>query len=84
MPLDAQHGWRRTDMVTADVILARLSAGFSLTPDDPGSRGSAPAEAFLGSAALEDLDGDVGGFDGGDREHSWLQAEFVSGLAAEQ
>jgi cyclic pyranopterin phosphate synthase len=46
MPLDAQHGWRRTDMVTADEILARLD-GFSLTPDDPGSRGSAPAETFL-------------------------------------
>jgi len=27
MPLDAQHGWRRTDMVTADVILARPSLG---------------------------------------------------------
>ena len=36
------------------------------------------------SAALGDLDGDVSGFDGGDREHSWLQAEFVRGLAAEQ
>ena len=47
MPLDAQHGWRRTDMVTADEILDRLSSGFSLTPDDPGSRGSAPAETFL-------------------------------------
>jgi GTP 3',8-cyclase len=32
MPLDAQHGWRRTDMITADEILGRLSAGFSLTP----------------------------------------------------
>ena len=47
MPLDAQHGWRRTDMITAEEILARLSSGFSLTPDDPGSRGSAPAETFL-------------------------------------
>ena len=47
MPLDAQHGWRRGDMVTADEILATLSAEFSLTPDDPGARGSAPAEAFL-------------------------------------
>jgi cyclic pyranopterin phosphate synthase len=47
VPLDAQHGWRRTDMVTADEILARLAAGFTLTPDDPGSRGSAPAETFL-------------------------------------
>ena len=47
MPLDAQHGWRRTDMVTADEILARLSDRFSLTPDDPDGRGSAPAEMFL-------------------------------------
>ncbi len=47
MPLDAQHGWRRSDMVTADEILAALSAQFSLTPADPASRGSAPAETFL-------------------------------------
>ena len=47
MPLDAQHGWRRADMVTADEILAALSAEFSLTPADPGERGSAPAETFL-------------------------------------
>ncbi len=47
MPLDAQHGWRRDDMVTADEILAVLSAEFSLTPEDPAARGSAPAEAFL-------------------------------------
>ena len=47
MPLDPQHGWRREDMVTADEILAMLSASFSLTPDDPGKRGSAPAETFL-------------------------------------
>jgi GTP 3',8-cyclase len=47
MPLDAQHGWRRTDMVTADEILAALSASFSLTLAEPGSRGSAPAETFL-------------------------------------
>ena len=47
MPLDAQHGWRRADMVTADEILAALSAEFSLTPDDPQARGSAPAEIFL-------------------------------------
>jgi len=46
MPLDPQHGWRREDMVTADEILAMLSASFSLTPDDPGKRGSAPAETF--------------------------------------
>ncbi len=47
MPLDAQHGWRRTNMVTAGEILARLADSFSLTPDDPGGRGSAPAETFL-------------------------------------
>jgi cyclic pyranopterin phosphate synthase len=47
MPLDAQHGWRRENMVTADEILAMLSAKFDLTPDDPAERGSAPAEAFL-------------------------------------
>jgi cyclic pyranopterin phosphate synthase len=47
MPLDAQHGWRRADMVTADEILAALSAEFSLTPADPAVRGSAPAETFL-------------------------------------
>ena len=47
MPLDAQHGWRRDNMVTADEILADLSAELNLTPDDPGARGSAPAEVFL-------------------------------------
>jgi cyclic pyranopterin phosphate synthase len=47
MPLDAQHGWRRAEMVTADEILQALSAEFSLTPDDPADRGSAPAERFL-------------------------------------
>jgi GTP 3',8-cyclase len=47
MPLDAQHGWRRDNMVTAETILAALSTEFTLTPDDPGQRGSAPAESFL-------------------------------------
>ena len=47
MPLDAQHGWRRDEMVTADEILATLGAQFSLVPDDAGLRGSAPAETFL-------------------------------------
>jgi cyclic pyranopterin phosphate synthase len=47
MPLDAQHGWRREKMVTASEILAALSAEFTLTPDDPRGRGSAPAEIFL-------------------------------------
>jgi len=47
MPLDAQHGWSRAEMVTAEEILAALGRDFALTPDDPGQRGSAPAEAFL-------------------------------------
>ncbi|HWJ66849.1 MAG TPA: GTP 3',8-cyclase MoaA, partial [Nocardioides sp.] len=45
MPLDAQHGWSRDQMVTADEILASLSAAFDLSPaSEP--RGSAPAELF--------------------------------------
>ncbi|MGV9379820.1 GTP 3',8-cyclase MoaA [Nonomuraea sp. NPDC003707] len=47
MPLDAQHGWTREGMVTADEILDRLSGGFDLTVDDQEERGSAPAERFL-------------------------------------
>jgi GTP 3',8-cyclase len=47
MPLDAQHGWRRAEMVTADEICAWLSEEFVLTPDDPAGRGSAPAETYL-------------------------------------
>ena len=47
MPLDAQHGWRREDMITADEILGLLKDSFDLTEDDPRERGSAPAELFL-------------------------------------
>jgi cyclic pyranopterin phosphate synthase len=46
MPLDAQHGWSREAMVTADEIFALLESEFTLTPD-PEHRGSAPAETFL-------------------------------------
>jgi GTP 3',8-cyclase len=45
MPLDAQHGWRRDDMVTAAEILERLTAEFDLS-DAEEPRGSAPAELF--------------------------------------
>ena len=45
MPLDAQHGWSRAEMVTADEIFERLSAEFVLTPHGE-PRGSAPAELF--------------------------------------
>jgi cyclic pyranopterin phosphate synthase len=45
MPLDAQHDWSRTEMVTADEILASLEREFTLTPaSEP--RGSAPAELW--------------------------------------
>jgi GTP 3',8-cyclase len=45
MPLDAQHGWSRQGMVTADEIFAALAAEFVLSPaEEP--RGSAPAELF--------------------------------------
>ncbi|MEW2359620.1 GTP 3',8-cyclase MoaA [Spirillospora sp. NPDC029432] len=47
MPLDAQHGWTRDGMITADEILDMLGAEFALEPDGPGERGSAPAETFL-------------------------------------
>ncbi len=46
MPLDAQHGWDRDNMVRAEEIMERLEARFVLTPD-PAERGAAPAERFL-------------------------------------
>jgi cyclic pyranopterin phosphate synthase len=47
MPLDAQHGWQRTNMVTADEIMGRLAEAFLLTPVGADERGSAPAEEWL-------------------------------------
>jgi cyclic pyranopterin phosphate synthase len=45
MPLDAQHDWKRAEMVTAEEILASLATRFTLTPArEP--RGSAPAELW--------------------------------------
>lgn len=45
MPLDAQHEWNRSAMVTAEETLTRLRAVFDLTPVDK-PRGSAPAELY--------------------------------------
>ncbi|GAA3885442.1 GTP 3',8-cyclase MoaA [Streptomyces sedi] len=45
MPLDAQHGWQRAEMITAERILAALRHRFTLTPEE--TRGSAPAERWL-------------------------------------
>ena len=47
MPLDAQHGWTRTDMVTAAEILAQLEREFRLEPEEAAARGAAPAEVFV-------------------------------------
>lgn len=46
MPLDPQHGWDRSMMVTADEIFHKLSDKYDLAPD-PAHRGSAPAETWL-------------------------------------
>jgi cyclic pyranopterin phosphate synthase len=60
MPLDAQHGWDRRTMVTADEILASLR-GFDLAPDVV-LRGSAPAETWLvpGHAGIDGRPARVG------------------------
>lgn len=45
MPLDAQQGWSRSEMVTASEVRERLSAHHVLTPA-PVERGSAPADLW--------------------------------------
>ncbi len=47
MPIDAQHGWDRAQMVTAQEILDRLAAEFRLEPEGEAVRGTAPAETWL-------------------------------------
>lgn len=48
MPLDAQHGWKRSEMVTATEVRERLAERFTLEADsvDAPARGSAPAELY--------------------------------------
>ncbi|MFC6006076.1 GTP 3',8-cyclase MoaA [Angustibacter luteus] len=46
MPLDAQHAWQRSSMVTQAEVLERLGERFTLTPT-PQERGSAPAQTWL-------------------------------------
>jgi hypothetical protein len=58
--------------------------GGQVISSESGTGLNAAVVAGPRSAALRDLDRDVGGLDGGDREHSWFQAEFVGGFAAEQ
>ncbi|MDQ7806005.1 GTP 3',8-cyclase MoaA [Amycolatopsis sp. A133] len=55
MPLDAQHGWNRGEMITAAEILEMLGSAFALTPF-PAERGGAPAERWL----VDGGPGDVG------------------------
>jgi cyclic pyranopterin phosphate synthase len=45
MPLDADHGWTRRNMITAAEIRELLSTDFVLAPD-PRARDGAPAERF--------------------------------------
>ncbi len=55
MPLDAQHGWNRGEMITAAEILTTLEREFRLSPF-PAKRGGAPAERWL----VDGGPGDVG------------------------
>jgi cyclic pyranopterin phosphate synthase len=55
MPLDAQHAWRRDDMVEAGEILTQLGRKYTLEPD-PKVRGAAPAETWL-VAGYSSVDG---------------------------
>jgi cyclic pyranopterin phosphate synthase len=64
MPLDAQHGWDRATMVTAEETLQRLQAEFALVPVDSHFRGSAPAEEFV--------------VDGGGPDGSWSVGVIAS------
>ena len=58
MPLDAQHGWDRAQMVTAQEILDLLGTEFDLKPEGEAVRGTAPAETWL-------VDGGPGASGGG-------------------
>ena len=52
MPLGPREQWKRSDMVTADDILRRLSEEISLTPaEEP--RGSAPAQLWNAEVSLD-------------------------------
>ncbi len=60
MPLDADHGWTREGMITAEEIRALLATDFELSPD-PRARDGAPAERFeVRHAGTSQLLGTVG------------------------
>jgi cyclic pyranopterin phosphate synthase len=61
MPLDADHGWTRRNMITAAEIRSLLSVDYVLSPD-PRARDGAPAERFevrRRAAGSEDAQGPV-------------------------
>lgn len=59
MPLDAQHGWRRSNIITAQEILASLrGAGFDVHP--LGGRGTSPSEDWVVAGAGGEPLGTVG------------------------
>ncbi len=60
MPLDAQGAWQRSEMVTADEVLATLQRHFRLTAEPSSQRGSAPAERFAVAAGDDHPAGTVG------------------------
>ena len=48
MPLDAQHGWTRQQMVTAEEILDACRREFTLTPEARPVRGGAAGRDLAG------------------------------------
>jgi GTP 3',8-cyclase len=57
MPLDSDHAWERSTMITAAETRAMLSASFGLVPDE-APRDGAPAERF--QVLARDADGTLG------------------------
>ncbi len=60
MPLDAQGAWQRSEMVTADEVLAAMRQHFRLTGETASQRGAAPAERFTVDAGADHPSGTVG------------------------
>ncbi|MCO1340169.1 cyclic pyranopterin phosphate synthase [Kocuria polaris] len=62
MPLDADHGWRKENMVTSAEIRESLAAGGFVLSADPRERNGAPAERFQVARAedAESIEGTVG------------------------
>jgi GTP 3',8-cyclase len=60
MPLDAGHQWRRSDLLTAEQILAELRRHALTVEPDPAPRGSAPAQLWQITDPLTGRTGKVG------------------------